>query len=210
MKMREGNKVGVFVRMNLLVALFLVLSGCADYKLPPLAENARILAFGDSLTLGVGVPPAQSYPAILARLSGREVINAGVSGETTAQGLERLPELLERHQPALLILFQGGNDVLKNVPAETVKANLGRMIEMAQQKGIAVLLVGVPQKELFADTADWYGDLSEEYGVPLEEETVANLMGRLSMKSDYVHFNQKGYQALAEAIYQKLQGSGAL
>ncbi|MDX1348275.1 MAG: arylesterase [Thiomicrorhabdus chilensis] len=204
------NRVGLPVHMSLLATLLLVLSGCSDHKLPPLAENAQILAFGDSLTLGVGVPSAQSYPAILARLSGREVINAGVSGETTAQGLERLPELLERHQPALLILLQGGNDVLRNVPAETVEANLGRMIEMAQQKGVAVLLVGVPEKGVFADTADWYENLSDDYGVPLEEEIIADLMGRLSMKSDYVHFNEKGYQALAEAIYQKLQGSGAL
>lgn len=204
------NRVGLPVHMSLLAALLLVLSGCAKDKLPALTDDARILAFGDSLTLGVGVQKTQSYPAVLSRLSGREVINAGVSGETTAQGLERLPELLERHQPALLILLQGGNDVLRNVPAETVEANLGRMIEMAQQKGVAVLLVGVPEKGVFVDTADWYENLSDDYGVPLEEEIVADLMGRLSMKSDYVHFNQKGYQALAEAIYHKLKTSGAL
>ncbi|WP_373018777.1 GDSL-type esterase/lipase family protein [Thiomicrorhabdus sp.] len=193
-----------------IILLALTLSACSDYKLPPLAEEAKILAFGDSLTVGVGVSPAQSYPAVLEKLSGRVVINSGVSGETSEQGLSRLKEELQRHQPALLILLEGGNDVLKNVSPETVEANLGKMIRVAKDQGVSVLLVGVPEKGVFPDTADWYESLSDEYEVPLENDIVADLMGRLTMKSDYVHFNRAGYQALAEAIYKKLKEAGAL
>ncbi|MDG6773168.1 arylesterase [Thiomicrorhabdus sp. ZW0627] len=196
--------------LSLVLASFLSLVGCSDPKLPPLASDAKILAFGDSLTEGVGVDPSQSYPAVLARLSGRKVINAGLSGETTAQGLKRLPKLLEQHQPDLLILLEGGNDVLRNVPPDAVESNLGMMIRMAQIKGVPVLLVGVPEKGVFPSTADWYASLSDEYEVPLEEDTVADLVGRLTMKSDYVHFNEAGYQALAEAIFKKLKEAGAL
>ncbi|WP_178860907.1 GDSL-type esterase/lipase family protein [Thiomicrorhabdus cannonii] len=186
------------------------LAGCAKPQLPPLQDEDTIVAFGDSLTLGVGVKPEQSYPAVLARLSGRKVINAGVSGETTAQGLERLAEVVAAHQPKLVILLEGGNDMLQKQPEESIAANLGNMIASLQDEGIGVLLVSVPEKGVWMRAAPWYEELADEYAVPLEDEIVPELMGRLTMKSDYVHFNAQGYEALAQAILVKLQEAGAL
>lgn len=204
----------LFIRQwsNLMAILLsaLLLNGCQQASIPELKSDAVILAFGDSLTLGYGVQPHESYPQRLSKLSRHKVINAGVSGETTARGLKRLEAVLEKHQPQLLILFEGGNDILQKVPLETIHRNLAQMIELAQAKQISVLLIGVPERRLFGGTADLYESLAEYYQIPLEDDIVANLMSRPSMKSDFVHFNALGYQALAEAIYEMLQNNGAL
>ena len=188
----------------------LILSACSQPSLPILKEGDVILAFGDSLTLGYGVKTELSYPAVLQKLSGHKVINAGISGETTAEGLERISNVLDKHQPALLILLEGGNDVLRKVPEAMIQQNLARMIELTQSRGIPILLVAVPPKKLFSSSLELYAELSEIYQIPLEDDSVASLVMRPSMKSDYIHFNEKGYQVLAEDIYKKLQSAGAL
>lgn len=204
----------LFIRQwsHLMAILFsaILLSGCQQVSIPELKSDAVILAFGDSLTLGYGVQPHESYPQVLSQLSGHKVVNAGVSGETTALGLKRLQAVLEQNQPKLVILFEGGNDLLLKVPPETIQDNLAKMIELAQAKQISVLLVGVPERRLFGETAEFYTPLAERYQIPLEANIVANLMQRLSMKSDFVHFNALGYQTLAEAIYETLLSTGAL
>ena len=193
----------------------LYLTACSEAELPRLTGDDTILAFGDSLTQGYGVKAPESYPAVLQRLTAFKVINAGVSGETSEQGLERLPELLEQleqenKRPALVILLEGGNDVLRKVPEAQISQNIAKMIEITQSKGIPILLVGVPEKKLFGSTLALYEDLAEAYQIPLEDDIVASLVMRPSMKSDYIHFNAQGYQLLAEAIYQKLQQAGAV
>lgn len=199
-----------FTGFGLLFSLILLLSGCSDHPLTPLQPKDKILAFGDSLTAGYGVKKSNSYPAILDRLLSQKVINTGISGETTAQGRKRFQDILEKHQPKLVILIEGGNDFLRNRPAEETFENLKWMIETAQSKGVEVLLVGVPPKKLFAGSHELYSELSEQMQVPLEEDIIPNLLLRPSMKSDYIHFNSQGYQALAEAIQNKLAELGAI
>jgi len=188
----------------------ILLVGCSSKKLEPLPENSVIVAFGDSLTAGYGVDKAQSYPSVLATLTGLKVINAGVIGETTQQGLNRIDTVLEKHQPGLVILLEGGNDVLQKKSMAHIKDNLRQMILKIQQHGSAVVLIGVPPKKLFADSMDLYAELADEFNLPLEEDIVPSLIMKPSMKSDYVHFNAKGYQALADSIYNKLLDSGAV
>jgi len=197
---------------SFLILLFigLMLNGCSDHQLLPLKPSNVIVAFGDSLTSGVGVKVGNSYPAQLSEISGFEIVNAGKSGDTSEQGLKRLDEALNRYKPKLVILLMGGNDFLQKVSVSDTKANLALMIEKTQSHGSQILLVGVPEKKLFSDTAELYVELSNEYKVPLEESIVASLMVRASMKSDYVHFNEQGYRALAEAIYNKLKEVNAL
>jgi len=201
---------GVVTLVLSIVASVLLLSSCSQAKLPLLQTEDVVVAFGDSLTAGYGVDKTQSYPSVLANITGLKVINAGISGETTAEGLERLPEVLETHQPKLVILLEGGNDVLQKVSEPQIKSNLKQMIQLIQQSGAAVLLVGVPEKKLFGSSLELYSELASEHDIPIEEDIVASLMKRLSMKSDYVHFNALGYQAMAQAIYEALQTSGAI
>ena len=142
----------------LALVLVLSLAGCSGRSpaLPPLAPEAVILAFGDSLTRGTGAGPEESYPAVLQRLTGRNVVNAGVPGELSAAGVERLPALLEAHRPRLVILCHGGNDLLRKLGEDQLERNLARMIELARGAGAEVVLVGVPKASLLPGTAELY------------------------------------------------------
>lgn len=190
--------------------LLIALSGCSPAKLEPIPSNGTILAFGDSLTVGVGADNANSYPTVLAALSGLTVINSGVSGETTDNGLKRLREVLDNTSPDLLILLEGGNDILRNRDLSETKANLAAMIELAQGKGVPVVLIGVPEKALFSNSAPLYTELAEQYQLVFDDSLIADLQRTPSLKSDYIHFNDQGYRKMASAIFELLKENGAL
>ena len=116
----------------------LLLVGCEKPAptLRALAPDARVLAFGDSLTFGSGALADESYPAVLATRIGREVIRSGVPGELSAKGLERLPAELARHRPALVILCHGANDLLRKRPVGALTENLTRMIALVRASGL--------------------------------------------------------------------------
>ena len=197
----------------LLVAV--LLSGCGKPALKPLPDDAVILAFGDSLTDGRGVSRASAYPAILQTLinadgTGRTVVNAGISGETTGEGRARLPAVLDNTDPTLLILLEGGNDVLRNLDLQAAARNLDAMTALAKRRGIDVVLVGVPKKPLFSSSADFYQEIASDHDVPLQDDIIASLLRTPAMKSDSVHFNVNGYRALANAIHEVLDEHGAL
>ena len=188
----------------------LMLQSCGQSKLTPIPPQGTILAFGDSLTAGVGVEPPQSYPSVLSELSGRQVINAGVSGEVTAAGLERLPEVLDQTKPTVLILLEGGNDILRNQDLEATKQNLAAMIELAQERDVEVVLVGVPAKSLFSDVMPFYKELAKDYKLAFEDDLVASLLRQSDYKSDEIHLNEQGYRVMAESIHELLVDEGAL
>ncbi len=178
--------------------------------LPRLTDGARILALGDSPTRGTGAQRAASYPAVRERLTGREVVASGVPGERAAEGRRPLPGVLERLQPDLLILCHGGNDTLRGTEPAAIEGDLIAMIERAQTQGIAVVLVGVPARGPFADTADVDYRAAERTGVPLEDGIVATLIDSPELRADTVHPNARGYRRLAEAVRALLARARAL
>lgn len=194
----------------LLLVLSVGIAACSSRSLEPVGPADRILAFGDSLTEGIGVSPDSSYPTVLAALTHREVINAGVAGEVTAEGLARLPDVLAEVRPSLMVLLHGGNDILRNMDLDQSRQNLAEMIRIAKEQGVQVVLVGVPEKNLFSDSAAMYPALADEFGLVIEPEIVADLIRSPSKKSDAVHFNQAGYRALAKAVHAKLDAAGAI
>lgn len=198
------------MRILSLLLLSFLLAACGKSPYSTIPENGRILAFGDSLTYGYNVEAAQSYPAVLAKLSGREVINQGVSGEITNDGLLRLTELLNEERYDFLILLEGGNDILQNLSKDQAKANLAAMIELAQQKNLPVLLIAVPEKSLLAGPAPFYQELADQYNVPLEKHLIGDLLKQTQLKSDSVHFNAAGYEEMAKRIHKTLKKHGAL
>ena len=133
-------------RPFLFACLLFLLAACGAKPLPPLSYSDTILAFGDSLTQGYGATPETSYPAVLAKLTNRKVINAGISGETTSEGLIRFDAVLDKHKPALVILMEGGNDILQNQDLSVTKSNLAAMLTSATARQIPVILIGVPEK----------------------------------------------------------------
>ena len=197
----------------LLLACSVALYACSNDtpRLPLLAENTVILAFGDSLTYGSGAKENQSYPAVLSKLTGRNVINAGIPGEVSAQGLERLPALLDRYRPELLLLCHGGNDLLRRISSTITRANIESMIDAALQRNIPVLLIGVPKPGLiFLDSAKIYSEIAEKYNLVYEGEVLPDVESDSDLKSDQIHPNADGYQRIAAAIYHLMTESGAL
>ena len=192
-----------------MIGIALLMGGCGDVQLQALSEGDVIVAFGDSLTAGKGVAEEKAYPAVLSELSGFEVINSGISGETTHEGLLRLESVLDEQSPALLILFEGGNDILQNKDLAQTKENLDDMIMIAKERDVQVALVGVPQKQIFSKSAKFYTELADKHELPIENEIVASLLRKPAMKSDSVHFNSQGYRALAQAIANMLDEGGA-
>ena len=194
-----------------LLAAFL-LGGCGEKvpRVPAVGPDEVIVAFGDSLTYGTGAAESESYPAVLAQLIGRKVVRSGVPGEVTAQGLARLPQVIEEHRPALVTVCLGGNDMLRRVEEARTRSNLRQIITTLKGRGISVVLVGVPKPALITSAAAFYGELAKEHGIPYEGKVVNDVMHQLDMKADPIHPNAKGYRRMAEAIAQLLKQAGAI
>ena len=191
--------------------LLLYLAACSKTPmLPPLAADAVILAFGDSLTYGTGAGESESYPAVLENLSGRRIVNAGSPGELSETGLKRLPEILDREKPALLILCHGGNDLLQKVNQSVTAGNLREMIRIAREKGVSVILLSVPMPDLSLAPPEFYAEIAKEYGTPIESKALSRILGKSRLKSDYIHPNAAGYRLLADSVFELLKKSGAL
>lgn len=193
--------------------IFLLLSACGGDATPTLSmlsDDAVILAFGDSLTHGNGANKDESYPAILQSLSGRSVINAGISGEESGPGLSRLPTALEKHEPSLLILCHGGNDLLNKRDKNQMESNIRAMIQLAKDKSIPVVMLGVPKPGLFLSSFELYKTIADSTDIIFLENLIPEVLGDKSLKSDTVHPNKEGYRMMAETIYASLQEAGAL
>jgi lysophospholipase L1-like esterase len=195
----------------LFILLLTAIAACSQGpQLPLLASDATILAFGDSLTAGTGAGDNESYPAVLARLTGRRVVNAGIPGELSGSGVSRLPELIDREQPALLILCHGGNDLLARQDHKLIADNLRSMVRYARVRNVAVVLLAVPSPDLTLKPPSFYEAVAKEFGVAMERKALPRIMAHSSLKSDHIHPNAAGYAQLAEAIAKLLHSSGAL
>jgi lysophospholipase L1-like esterase len=207
---------GSWLRAGSLLAagLCLWLAACGDPRqphLPRIGPDDVVLAFGDSITHGVGAPSdSQSYPEVLGELIGRHVVRDGVPGEVTAQGLERLPESLDEYQPKLLLLCLGGNDMLRDLDPADTEANLREMIELARGRGVAVVLIAVPEPRLIGGVAQFYRRVAEDLGIPLEERVLLDVLKDRDYKSDPIHPNAEGYRRMAQALAELLREAGAI
>lgn len=201
-----------FAKLLVIFVLSGALLGCGSEQpgLSPLGPDGTILAFGDSLTKGTGGSRDANYPAILARLSGLEVVNAGIPGELSTQGLERLPRVLDATRPQLLILCHAGNDMLRRKDLQLAADNIRAMVELALVRNIEVLLVGVPQPGLLLGTPAFYSEVAAATGVPVELDVLTDVLSSSELKSDAIHPNDEGYARMAEAIHALLKETGAL
>lgn len=206
-------------RRALLLACGAALAGCGKRKaaaLQALPAGSVVLALGDSITHGTGAAPEAAYPAQLAQLTGWNVINGGVPGDTSAQALARLPALLAEHQPALVIVSVGGNDFLRRLPEADTLANLRRTVAASRDAGAQVLLVAVPRPTVAAAVGaglsdhPLYDQLAAELSLPLHAGGWAHVLGDEKYKSDQIHANAGGYRVFAHGLVTTLRAAGLL
>ncbi len=207
-------KLAALLRLAV-ITLLLALAACGGKpKESPLPAGTKVLALGDSLTAPHGVRPGEDWPTLLAQKTGWQVINGGVSGNTSADALARLPALLEEHQPQLVLVTLGGNDMLRKLPAEQTVANLGRMIDMARDKGAKVVLLATPKPSLAGavfnslSPPDYYAEIAKERKLPLIEDAIPKVLSDTNLKGDQIHPNAAGHAKLGELIHTDLKKIG--
>lgn len=198
-------------RYFLALVAVLFLAGCDRAPtLPRLNSHDVIVAFGDSLTHGTGASADTAYPAVLAALTGRTVINAGVPGDTTSSGLQRLPAVLAEHRPRLVLLCLGGNDMLRQQPESATENNLRLLVQSIRASGAEVVLIGVPEPKLFGGAPEFYERVAEDMRLPLEDDVFNEVLKDNRLKSDAIHANAAGYRVVAERLAELLREAGAL
>ena len=177
-----------------------------------LPAGSTILALGDSLTAGYAADAEAAYPAVLASLPGWQIINGGVSGNTSAQALARLPALMRR-QPQLVLVSIGGNDFLRKVPEADTRSNIRQIVQQIKAAGVPAVLVAVPYfttGALFGRLSEhpMYEELAAELNVPLFKGAWAEVLGNKKLKSDQIHANAQGYRVFAEKMWAFLKQQG--
>jgi acyl-CoA thioesterase I len=191
----------------------LLLASCsgAGPGMTAVPASATVLALGDSLTFGTGASPATSYPAALAATTGWNVVNAGVPGETAAQGCARLPALIDETRPALVLVLLGGNDLLRRAPAAAIESGLAACVDTARAAKLPLVLLTVPQPALVGATeTPLFERFGKSVGVPVVDSGLAALLRDGTKRADPVHLNADGYRELAANVRRGLVGLGAL
>jgi len=174
-----------------------------------------VVVFGDSLTAGPGLRPEEAYPALLQKKAAaagypHRIVNAGVSGDTTADALRRLDRALETDARVLVVAL-GANDGLRHVPVEQVRSNVARIIERGQSHGLRVLLCGMetPPSYGWQYTLDFhriFPDLAAQYKVPLMPFLLAGVVGDPDLNlGDLAHPNAAGMRIIADAMWPHLE-----
>ncbi len=161
------------------------------------STNTGIVAFGDSLTYGVGSTQSGGFVSLLSRELGVPIENMGVSGETTADALKRVSSVVER-KPAVTLILLGGNDFLQRVSEEKTVANLSKIIEEIHASGSAVVLLGLRDSV--------YKPLSENYETAYVSDVLEGIYGNPQMmSSDGIHPNDAGYKLMSERVRPVLE-----
>lgn len=195
--------------LSIAILCLLILSlGCGrNPRIAKLTESSVVLAFGDSLTAGTGANSAESYPSVLADMLGCRVVNEGVPGEESSAALQRLPTVLQKEKADLVILCEGGNDMLGKQDDGIISRNLDAMVAMAHNAGTDVILIGVPRPGLRLKAPQFYKQIADKNSIPYDSKTIARILSSRSLKSDYVHPNAAGYRQLAESIAALIRAS---
>ena len=189
----------------IIIILSIFLAGCFKPEIKNLdAQGANIICFGDSITFGYGANSGEDYPSALGKLVKLPVINAGVDGDTTFAALERLENDVLAKNPKLVIVEFCGNDFLKKIPKESTVKNLTQIIERIQEKGAMVALVDISAGMFFREYREAFKKLAAEKKTIFVPVILNRIITNPAMKSDFFHPNARGYQVIAQRIYQAI------
>lgn len=206
-----------FKNLFLLACFSILIVACGTSKhYPAIAAHSTVLILGDSLTYGTGADKDQDYASMLARDTGWDVINAGVPGNTSVNGLERLPDLLSERKVDLLIIELGGNDFLQHVPEVETTKNLKAILAQSKAKSIPTVLLAIPAFSpigaAFGNLTDHplYEKLAKETDTPLITDIFSDVLSKNGLKSDQIHPNAEGYRVVEKGLREALVKFGFL
>ncbi|MDZ4098383.1 MAG: arylesterase [Methylophilaceae bacterium] len=207
----------IIKHLGLVALLSIFLAACGEeQRYTPLPKTATVAILGDSLSYGTGAAKGQDYPSLLAANTGWIIINAAVPGDTSADGLERLHDLLDNHEIDLLIVELGGNDFLKRLPEAETKHNLKSILTEIKANNVQPLLVAIPEFSPFGAAVgslsdhSLYEKLAKETDTPLIEDIFSEVLGKNALKSDPIHPNAEGYRIIEENLRKALTKKGFL
>jgi lysophospholipase L1-like esterase len=193
-----------------------LLAACGKRKAsaPALKPDARVLALGDSLTFGYGAPSGAAWPSKLGELTGWQVENAGVNGDTSAGALERLPQLLAAGSYDAILIGIGGNDMLRGVPLSATRENLASLVTQARAHTPYVALLATPAPDAMRaavgslSDAPFYEEVARSGQALLVADVYSSVLSDASLRSDRIHANAQGYARVAQQLADRLKAAG--
>lgn len=198
------------------VSTAFLLAACGNPKpgIAPLKADAHILALGDSLTAGVGTTTDQAWPAKLAQLTGWQLSNEGLSGDTSTGALQRLTELLATNTYDAILIGIGGNDMLRGVSQQTTRANLAALIRLARAHTQYVAVIATPAPDPLRaaisslSDAPFYEEIAKAEQALLIPAIYADVLSDAALRSDRIHANAQGYAIVAQQLVDRLTAAG--
>jgi len=185
--------------------LFTVACGGGDKKPKNMGNGGKsIVCFGDSLTAGYGASYNTSFPAVLGTLTKRPVINLGVSGDTSGDGVARMNKIFENNPYMVLIQF-GGNDFRRQIPPQTVKRNILTIIREVQAHGAIAAVVDTESSSYMGNYSKVMKEAAKETNSLYIEPILDGILNNKALKSDQVHPNEAGYRIIAERIFKQIK-----
>ncbi|WP_036303032.1 GDSL-type esterase/lipase family protein [Methylotenera sp. L2L1] len=210
------------VRGFLLGIIVVLFAACdSGHQFTTLSANANVVVLGDSLTYGTGAADGEDYVSLLSADTGWKMMNAGVPGNTSADGLSRLDGLLASHDDGsqkidLLIVELGGNDFLKHVPETETVRNLNAILTQSKARNIQTVLIAIPKFSpigaAFGNLEDHplYEKLADQTNTPLIDSVFSDVLAKNSLKADPIHPNADGYRIVATDLKSALSDFGFL
>ncbi|RZL86322.1 MAG: GDSL family lipase [Variovorax sp.] len=194
----------------------LTLAACGERapSVAALKSDAKVLALGDSLTAGYGASPDEAWPAKLALLTGWQIVNEGVNGDTSAGALRRLDGLLDANSYDAILIGIGGNDMLRAMPAKNTSSNLAAIVRKALTHSPYVAVIAAPAPEPLRATvgalsdAAFYKEVAAAEKALLIPDVYAGVLSDASLRSDRIHANAQGYAGVAQQLAEKLKTAG--
>lgn len=188
-----------------ILSILMLTAGCAKKEVNNIGScGTNIVCYGDSITFGYGAGTGEDYPSFLAKLVNAPVINVGIDGDTTSEGLKRIySDVLDRN-PLLVIIEFTGNDFLRQVPMEETTKNIGEMIDKIEAKGAMVALVDISAGLLLKGYRQEFGRIARKKNVIFIPGILSGIVTNPSLKSDFLHPNASGYKMIAQKIYRAI------
>ena len=193
------------IKLTILFILILLLSTACGHKVANQDSTGKnIICFGDSLTEGYGAKPGEDYPSVLSKLLDQPVINAGVSGNTTRQALERLQSDVLSKDPKLVIVQFGGNDFFRKIPRNETRDNLDQIALKIQEKGAMAAIVGVRIGLLVDEYDEVFKQVANNTKCIYIPNIMKDIFNAPAKKSDEIHPNAAGYNIIAQRVYERI------